>query len=106
MVDPPSALPAHTFGKAQIIVREEPNAIVVPSESIHWEGDCNVVFVRDKNWFKEGSPKVFHIRTIRPGVTNGQFTEVIAGLLPGEVVASTKSTVLRAEMLKNSLGAG
>jgi cobalt-zinc-cadmium efflux system membrane fusion protein len=102
---PPSTLPAHSFGKAKIIVREEPKAIVVPRESIHWEGDCHVVFVRDKDWFKEGSPKVFHIRTVRPGVTNGPYTEVIAGLFPGEVVASKNSTVIRSEMLKNALGA-
>jgi membrane fusion protein, heavy metal efflux system len=103
--NPPLGLSAHSFGKAQIVVREEPNAMVVPREAIHWEGDCHVVFVRDKNWFEDGSPKVFHIRTVRPGVTNGDFTEVIAGLLPGEIVASKNSTVLRSEMLKNSLGA-
>jgi cobalt-zinc-cadmium efflux system membrane fusion protein len=106
VIDPPPALPAHAFGKAQIIVRKEPHAIVVPAGSIHWEGDCHVVFVQDKNWFKPGSPKVFHVRTVRPGVTNGPWTEVIAGLLPGEIVASKNSSALRAELLKNNLGAG
>jgi membrane fusion protein, heavy metal efflux system len=106
VIDPPAALAAHTFGKAQIIVREEPHATVVPTGSIHWEGDCHVVFVRDKNWFKPGSPKVFHVRPVRPGVTSGPWTEVIAGLLPGEIVASKNSSALRAELLKNNLGAG
>jgi cobalt-zinc-cadmium efflux system membrane fusion protein len=104
--EPPSTLAAHTFGKAQIIIRAEPNAIVVPSESVHWEGDCHVVFVRDKNWFKAGSPKVYHVRTVRPGVMEGGYTEIMAGLLPGEVVAAKNSTALRAELLKNNLGAG
>ena len=37
---------------------------------------------------------------------NGEFTEVIAGLLPGEVVVTIGSAVLRAELLKGNLGAG
>ena len=44
--------------------------------------------------------------TVRPGVKNGDYTEIIAGLLPGEVIATKNSAVLRAELLKNSLGDG
>jgi cobalt-zinc-cadmium efflux system membrane fusion protein len=33
-------------------------------------------------------------------------TEIAAGLLPGEVVATANSGVLRSELLKNDLGAG
>ena len=33
-------------------------------------------------------------------------TEIIAGLLPGEVVVTEGSGVLRAELLKGNLGAG
>jgi cobalt-zinc-cadmium efflux system membrane fusion protein len=106
VLDPPPTAAAHSFGMAQVIVREEPSAIVVPREAVHWEGDCHVVFVRDKDWFKPGSPKVFHVRTVRPGVTNGESTEIIAGVLPGEIVATKNSAVLRAELLKNNLGLG
>ena len=53
-------LRANTFGSGRIILREEPAAVVVPNEAIHWEGDCYIVFVRDRNFLKEGSPKVFH----------------------------------------------
>jgi multidrug efflux pump subunit AcrA (membrane-fusion protein) len=96
-----------TFGAGRIILREERDAIVVPNEAIHWDGCCNVVFVRDKGYFdKPDSPKVFHIRTVRPGAKNGKVTEIIAGVLPGEVVATKGSDVLRAELLKNSLGEG
>ncbi len=109
---------AHTFGTARIVLREEPRAIVVPSSAVHWEGDCYVVFVRDKNF--ESSPyKVFHVRKIRPGADEGRgaqgegremttepVIEIAAGLLPGELVASTNSGILRSELLKNNLGAG
>jgi cobalt-zinc-cadmium efflux system membrane fusion protein len=95
-----------SFGAGQIILREEQDAIVAPVEAIHWEGCCYVAFVRDKDYFKEGSYTVFHTRMVRPGVTVGSIMEVIAGLLPGEVVVTRGSDVLRAELLKGNLGAG
>ncbi len=96
-----------TFGAGGIILREEPEAIVVPSEAVHWEGCCHVVFVRDKGYFdSKDSPKVFHVRTVRLGAGAGRLTEIVAGVLPGEVVATKGSDVLRAELLKNNLGEG
>jgi len=110
------SLLANTFGKGQIVVRaeaktrpEDPaekDAIVVPTEAIHWEGDCHIVFVRDKNFLNPNGLKVFQVRTVRPGVINGPYTEILAGVLPGEVVATRNSASLRAELLKNNLGAG
>jgi membrane fusion protein, heavy metal efflux system len=108
-VDLPNAdgrLRANTFGTGRIVLREEPNAIVVPSEAIHWDGTCHVVFVRDKDFFKPEAPKIFHVRSVRPGVKNGATTEIIAGLLPGEVIASKNSVILEAQLLKSNLGAG
>ena len=95
-----------TFGAGEIVLREVENAILVPSDAIHWEGCCNVAFVRDKDYFKDGSYKVFHTRSVRPGAIMGDSTEVIAGLLPGEVVVTKGSGILRAELLKGNLGAG
>jgi cobalt-zinc-cadmium efflux system membrane fusion protein len=101
---------ANTFGTGRVILREEPAAIVVPSAAVHWEGDCNIVFVKDKNFDQPDGPRVFHVRTVRPGVKNvtatGSVTEVIAGVLPGEWVAVQNSGFLRSELLKNSLGEG
>lgn len=104
--NPKGTLLANTFGMGQVVLREEKSAVVVPNEALHWEGDCNVVFVRDKSFLTQGAPKVFHIRTVRPGVKTAEYTEIIAGLLPGEVVATKNSANLRGELLKNSLGAG
>lgn len=100
---------ARSFGTARIVLRQEANAIVVPKNAVHWEGDCYVVFVRDKN-FEKSKYKVFHVRKIRPGATDLAMaepqTEIAAGLLPGELVATTNSGILRSELLKNNLGAG
>lgn len=99
-------LRASTFGMGQIVLREEQNAITVPSEAVHWEGDCFVVFVRDKNFLDQDAPKIFHVRKIRIGTRDAQNTEIIAGVLPGELVATKGSGTLRAELLKNNLGEG
>ena len=99
-------LRANTFGTGRVVLREEPRAIVVPSEAVHWDSCCNIVFVRDKNYFQPDAPKFFHIRKVRLGVQDGGTTEIIAGLLPGEVIASKNSVVLEAQLLKSNLGAG
>jgi cobalt-zinc-cadmium efflux system membrane fusion protein len=99
-------LRANTFGTGRIVLREEPKAIVVPKEAIHWDGTCNVVFVRDKNYLQPAAPKFFHVRSVRLGVKEGDTTEIIAGLLPGEVIASKNSVVLESQLLKSNLGAG
>lgn len=99
-------LRANTFGAARIVLREEPQAIVVPSEAVHWDGNCNVVFVRDKRYFEKDAPKFFHVRPVRVGVQEGGTTEIIVGLLPGEVIASKNSVVLQAQLLRGNLGPG
>lgn len=95
-----------TFGTGMIVLREEPGAIVVPNEAVHWEGCCHIVFVRDKDYMKKGSYKVFHTRVVRPGVRTSGQTEIIAGLMPWEVVVTKGGDVLRAELLKGDLGPG
>mgnify|MGYP003111380886 CR=1 FL=1 len=100
-------LRSETFGTGEIILRSESDAIVIPTGSSHWEGCCQVVFVRDKNYFDSPeSAKVFHVRSVRLGAVNGNRTEVLSGVLPGEVIATAGSDVLRAQLLKNNLGAG
>jgi cobalt-zinc-cadmium efflux system membrane fusion protein len=103
--NPDGNLLANTYGVGHIILRAEKDALLVPSEAVHWEGDCHIVFVRDKNFLAPSGLKVFHVRTVRVGVKNGSNTEIIAGLLPGEVVATHSSGNLRGELLKNNLGA-
>lgn len=95
-----------TFGRGRIILREEPKAIVVPNESVQWDGDCHVVFVRDRNFLKKDTPKVFHVRKVRIGARDERNTEIIAGVLPGEIVSTTGSATLRAQLLKSNLGEG
>jgi membrane fusion protein, heavy metal efflux system len=99
-------LRANTFTIAKVVLREERQAVVVPSSAVHWEGCCHVVFVYDRDFFKDGAAKVFHVRTVRLGASDEQNTEIIAGLLPGELVAAAGSGVLRTELLRANLGEG
>jgi cobalt-zinc-cadmium efflux system membrane fusion protein len=99
-------LRAYLFGQGRIILREEPKAILVPSEAVQDEGCCRIVFVRDKRFLEPEAPKVFHVRTVQVGAEMDGRTELIAGVLPGEAVVTKGAGVLRAELLKNSLGAG
>jgi RND family efflux transporter MFP subunit len=105
--NPSGLLRSETFGAGKIVVREERDAVVVPSEAVHWEGCCHVVFVRDKTYGdRPDSFKVYHVRMVRPGAQSDSQTEIIAGVLPGEIVASKGSDVLRGALLKSKLGDG
>lgn len=96
----------NTFGTGQIILREEARAITVPREAVQSTPDASFIFVRDKNFFSETSPKFFHVRQVRLGASDGPFVELLAGVLPGEVIASKGSNVLLAQLLRSNLGAG
>lgn len=92
-------LRANAFGAARIAIRTAPKAVAVSNEAIHWEGCCHVVFV-------QLTDEIFQTRKVRLGTRSGQFTEVRVGLLPGEVVATIGSHVLKSALLKSRLGAG
>ncbi len=94
------------YGTGHIILREEPHAIVVPEIAVQSSSDAHFVFVRDKNYFHDDSPKVFYVRQVRLGARDGEFVELLAGALPGEVVATEGSSVLLGQLLRSNLGAG
>ena len=104
--NPGGRLLANTFGAGRVVLRDEPNAVSVPKDAVQWEGCCNVVFVRDRHYLKPDSPKVFHPRQVRVGASDETHVELLAGVLPGEVVATKGSAVLRAELLRGGLGEG
>ena len=97
--NPDGRLLAHTFGRALITVRESPSVVAIPSEAIQWEGCCHIVFVRL-------TEDIFQTRKVKLGSKANGFTEVTIGLMPGEVIATNGSHVLKSEILKSALGAG
>jgi cobalt-zinc-cadmium efflux system membrane fusion protein len=95
------ALRAYSLGQGEIILRVDPSAIVVPTEAVRKIGDTTFVFVRNKGYFHADAPKEFHLRAVRLGVTAGDIVEVLAGVFPGEVVATKGSNLLLNEVTKN-----
>ena len=104
--NPDRSIVAHTFGTGRVMLRIEPKAIVVPVEAVQWEGCCNLVFVQEKNWFKKGSFKVVHARSVRIGARNNQHAEILAGVLPGEMIVVQGAAAMKSELLRSNLGAG
>ena len=95
-----------SFGRGEIVLRSADDAIVVPEEALQWDGSSHLVFVRDARFFEKDRPKFFIARSVRPGVHVDGKVEMIAGVLPGEVIATKGSDVLRAQLLRSNLGAG
>jgi membrane fusion protein, heavy metal efflux system len=95
-----------TFGTARIVLRSEPHAVVVRREAVQTTAGSQFVFVRDKDYLKAGRPKLFHVRQVRTGAHDEEYVELLAGVLPGEVVATSGSAALLSQLLRSSLGAG
>ncbi len=98
-------LVANTFGSGKVILREEEKVVSVPNEAVQWDGCCHVAFVRDKDYLTSDY-KVFHVRKVRIGAKDGKNTEVIAGVLPGELVVTKGSGLMLTELLRGELGEG
>lgn len=99
------ALKDKTFGTGRIVLREEPRAVVVPRDAVQSTGDATFVFVRDRDYLKDGAPKVFHVRQVRTGARDATHVELLAGVLAGEVIAAKGSNVILAQLLRGNLGA-
>ncbi len=95
-----------TFGTGEIVLREEQNAVVVPVAALQSTGDASFVFVRARDYLAAGKPKIFYPRQVRIGARDGERVELLAGVLPGEVVATRGSAALLAQLLRGNLGAG
>jgi cobalt-zinc-cadmium efflux system membrane fusion protein len=98
--NPDGRLRPNTYGTGRILIREQPRAVVVPSEAVQWEvhpkGRSYFVFVRMPN------QTTFQVRPVQPGLRGDGFTEV-SGVEPGEAVVTTGSHVLKSELLKDKI---
>jgi cobalt-zinc-cadmium efflux system membrane fusion protein len=105
VADPDRRLVANTFGAGRVILRDEERVVTVPNGAVQWDGCCHVVFVRDKDYLTSNY-KVFHVRKVRVGGRDERNTEVVAGVLPGELVVTKGSGLMLTELLRSELGDG
>ena len=87
------------FGKAIITIHKNEAALVVPKESVQWEGCCNVVFVKN-------SEVSFEPRKVALGYETDRFLVADRGVTEGETIVTTGSFLHKTEILKGSIGAG
>jgi cobalt-zinc-cadmium efflux system membrane fusion protein len=88
-------LRAHSFGLGQIFVTERSQALTVPSAAVQSEGAEPRVFVRGDDGL------TFAPRPVRVGVRNHDYTEIVDGLRPGEIVVTTGSHLLKSAGFKS-----
>lgn len=82
-----------TFVTANITVEEQKAPLVVPKSALQTIGKEQVVFVR--------TPEGFEKREVALGRTDGQATEIVFGLDPGEEIAVANTFTLKAELGKS-----
>jgi cobalt-zinc-cadmium efflux system membrane fusion protein len=81
-----------SFVTAAIAIGERQAAVIVPSTAIQTMGTASVVFVRTAEGFQK--------RRVGLGEGDEQVTEVVFGLRPGEMIATSNTFVLKAELLQ------
>lgn len=80
------------FASGRIEVGEEAVALAVPREALQTIAGAPAVFVRTKDGVAA--------RSIAPGREDEAFTEIVSGLRPGELVAVSRTFLLKAELGK------
>lgn len=98
LVNDAGNLRASTLGKGRVILRMEPNALVVPHEAVQTFRGSPIVFIRHPDYLKENGPKSFEARIVRTGAKDAQHTEILEGIRLGDVVAAQGSRVLLTEL--------
>ena len=91
-------LRANMFGRGQIVVQPEHEALVVPAAAIQQYRNRPVVFVHR-------SDDVFDVRPVTIGIKQGNLWEIVSGVAAGERVVTTGSFLLYSELEKDKLGA-
>lgn len=97
--NPEGRLRAHAFGRARIEVRSTPAALAVPEDAVQPDGPAFLVFVRL-------NAEVFRPRIVTIGARSGGYAQVLSGLSPGEIIATTGSYFLASQANRAKLGAG
>ena len=80
---------------ADVTLAESSVPLAIRAEAVQTVNEDSVVFVQDADGFKP--------RPVRLGRGDGEITEVLEGLKPGETYATTNSFVLKAELGKGEV---
>jgi len=96
-----AGLRAHTFGSGKIEIDRRGTAIVVPSQSVQWDGSRWVVFI-------PSGDVAFTACEVQPGVREGNVVEIVGDPAGGalERVVGAGSHVLKSQVLLERMESG
>jgi len=100
LANPDGRLRANQFGRAEVQVGAEHEAVVVPREAVQRRYKDHLVFLA----LDDGTYRPQRVR-VRPAA-RGDRLEVAAGLAAGQRVVTTGAFFLKTETMKDALGAG
>jgi multidrug efflux pump subunit AcrA (membrane-fusion protein) len=95
-------LRANTYGTGRIELDRRGTALLVPRQSVQWDGSRWVVFV-------PAGETAFAARPVRPGVQQGDWIEIVADVAGGPPpthVVGAGSHVLKSQVLLDRMEAG
>jgi membrane fusion protein, heavy metal efflux system len=86
-------LRANMFGSGRIRIREKPDALVVPSSAVQWDGVRHLVFSPDD----DGT--TFRPLAVQVGVVRDGYTEIRRGVALGQPIVTNGSYLLKSELV-------
>jgi cobalt-zinc-cadmium efflux system membrane fusion protein len=86
------------FVTARVRTELVPAQMAVPDRAIQSVRGQTVVFVEDGDGFRS--------QAVRTGKTDGEWTEILSGLRPGDTIVVENSFILKSELLKSEAGHG
>ena len=95
-------LRANTFGSGRIEIERRGTAVVVPRQSVQWDGSRWVVFV-------PAGEATFVARAVQPGVQDGDYVEIVDAAGDGDPlthVVAAGSHVLKSQILLERMERG
>ena len=97
--NPDGLLRAGMYGQARVNIRDRSQALVVPRESVQWDGCCNLVFVRH-------SEVLYEPRKVQLSYETEHYFLADSGVAAGEEIVTTGSFLMKTEIMKGNIGAG
>ncbi|MGN6104881.1 MAG: efflux RND transporter periplasmic adaptor subunit [Kofleriaceae bacterium] len=97
--NPDGVLRANMFARADIALANARPIVMAPSSAVQRAKGVALVFVKL-------APDQYEARRVELGLTQGEMVEIVAGVKPGETIATRGSFLLKTETLKGAIGAG
>ena len=100
MPNPDGLLRDHQFGRVEVLLGDEHDAVLVPDSAVQSKDGVDIVFLPQG----DASYRPQRVTTRRTGT--GEAVEVTWGLKRGQRVVTTGAFLLKTEIMKGSIGAG